>query len=161
MVKNTGRRYVTLSANVLMVLTLVACAGSTVAPQKDRSRTTAVPARGPAVVQPKPRVKPVEQVTAPVIRSQTLRPDMPPAAKAVQRKAMRQLSDGYIDAAIVSAERGLRIAKNSPELLWILARSYELKNEPKQAVAFARQGLRYSSGRESKKFEQILVRASQ
>lgn len=159
MMMDVRRRAAVLAVNVLVLLTLGGCVGSTIAPQQDRSVAVSTPVK--VGIEAKTPAKSVEQVAVPVIRSQAARPDIPPAAKAVQRKAMRQLSDGDLDAAIVSAERGLRIARNSPDLLWILARAYELKNQSDQALAFAQQGLRYSSGRESKKFERILVRASQ
>ena len=145
-------------AFMLLVVSVVlaACAGPTAAPQVDR-RAPQVPTIKEA---PASRAKPAAANKSLAIRSQARRPVVPAAAKAIQRKAMQQLSEGSVDAAIMTAERGLRIAKNYPDLLWILARSYELKSDLTQAGAFAQQGLRYSLGQNSRRFEKILVRTS-
>gem|GEM_PF-3069116 len=143
-------------------LALAACANQGQAPQREVGKRpsqpqpstvdlpTARPATPAVPAEPQP----------PSIRSQAKRPAAPAAVQAIERRALKQLQAGDIEAAIISAERGLRIARNTSELLWVLARAYELQHNTGQAEAFAQQGLRYSQGSRRREFERLLRRLS-
>lgn len=60
-------------------------------------------------------------------------------------QAQNQFSDGDYQAAIATAERGLRIDRRTPELYLVLAKSYLQLGQGEQAAQFANQGLRYST----------------
>lgn len=51
---------------------------------------------------------------------------------------------GAFEAAIATAERGLRIDRREPEFYLVLAQSYMSLSNPEQARQFAQQGLRFS-----------------
>lgn len=69
-----------------------------------------------------------------------------PAVQALDRmlqEARDQFESGQWQAAIASAERGLRIDRREPELYLLLAKSYRVLAELDRARQFAMQGLRY------------------
>lgn len=58
--------------------------------------------------------------------------------------AHRHLAAENWEAASASAERGLRIDRREPELYLVLARAYLGLADPRRALEFVRQGLRYA-----------------
>lgn len=60
-------------------------------------------------------------------------------------EARRHLAAENWEAASASAERGLRINRREPELYLVLARAYIGMADPRRALEFVRQGLRYAS----------------
>lgn len=151
-----------LSQLIGLSLILAACANQGLVPQREAGKRPDQP-QPSKVDLPAPRpatpVVPVEP-QPPSIRSQAKRPAAPPAVQSIERRALKQLKVGDIEAAIISAERGLRIARNTSGLLWVLARAYELQHNAEQAEAFAQQGLRYSQGNRRREFERLLGRLS-
>ncbi|MEX1032511.1 MAG: hypothetical protein WDZ30_04075 [Cellvibrionaceae bacterium] len=85
--------------------------------------------------------------TPPVARPQP--PAPVPAVHALSRmleECRAQVEAQQWQAAIASAERGLRIDRREPELYLLLAKSYWGLADLDRARQFARQGLRYVSG---------------
>lgn len=66
------------------------------------------------------------------------------AVAALLRQAEGHYERGESEQAIAAAERALRIDRRESSLYLILAHSYLHLEQPGQAEAFARQGLRYS-----------------
>lgn len=81
----------------------------------------------------------------PASRSQPSTPEAPPvqALSQMLQDSRAQLDARNWQAAIVSAERGLRINRREPELYLLLAKSYWGLAKLDRARQFARQGLRY------------------
>lgn len=67
------------------------------------------------------------------------------ALSRMLQEARAQVEDRNWQAAIASAERGLRIDRREPELYLLLAKSYRGLAELDRARQFAHQGLRYIS----------------
>lgn len=78
-------------------------------------------------------------------RSRPSTPESPPvqALSQMLQDSRAQLDARNWQAAIVSAERGLRINRREPELYLLLAKSYWGLADMDRARQFARQGLRY------------------
>lgn len=94
------------------------------------------PAQQPANA---PRVQPPVTEPAPVSR---------PTARDYTQRARAALEQGDFDAAIATAERGLRVNRYQAELYGILAQAYSLQGLHEQAINFARLGLRYAGDNE-------------
>jgi Tfp pilus assembly protein PilF len=56
----------------------------------------------------------------------------------------KKLIDNDPKAAIILAERGLRIDRKEPRFYQVLASAYDALSNPSQSVYFAKQGLRYA-----------------
>lgn len=67
-----------------------------------------------------------------------------PAAQDYAERARAALEQGQYDAAIATAERGLRVNRYQAELYWLLAQAYSRQGLQEQATNFARLGLRYA-----------------
>lgn len=67
------------------------------------------------------------------------------ALNQLLKDAHRHLAAENWEAASASAERGLRIDRREPELYLVLARAYLGLADPRRALEFVRQGLRYAS----------------
>jgi predicted Zn-dependent protease len=69
-------------------------------------------------------------------------------ATPLKNKLMVQSEKKLIDddprAAIVLAERGLRVDRKEPRFYQVLASAYNALANPSQSVYFAKQGLRYA-----------------
>lgn len=104
--------------------------------------------------------RPVQPPQQPVpIRERQQSAALPAAAQSLLNSAQKAFSAGDYDAAIASAERGLRIARTSSELLMVLARSYAAQSDYAQARVFAQRGLRYlPAGAKRREFEDLLRR---
>jgi Tfp pilus assembly protein PilF len=80
----------------------------------------------------------------PISRPQPSAPQAPVhALNRMLQESRAQVAAGDWQAAIVSAERGLRIDRREPELYLLLATSYWELADGDRARQFARQGLRY------------------
>jgi Flp pilus assembly protein TadD len=66
-----------------------------------------------------------------------------PLQKKLLTSAQKKLSANEPQAAIVLAEKGLRIDRKDPQFYILLARAYEQLGDKQQSSYFARQGLRY------------------
>lgn len=152
---------------VLPVLALMtACANQPSAPQEDirQGRQSGVQVDSqPAAAKPPAAVaeqRPAQPPQQPVpIRSRANVAQMPVAAQNLLRSAQKAYKSGDYAAAIASAERGLRISRTSAELLMVLARSYEARQDFDQARVFAQRGRRYSTqGKARDSFDELLNR---
>lgn len=65
------------------------------------------------------------------------------AVSALLRQAQGHYQRGEDERAIAAAERALRIDRRHAPVYLVLARSYLRQQQPRQAEAFARHGLRY------------------
>lgn len=148
-----------------MPFILSACASQPPAPEVDlggggQTNTEVSGAKDPqsAVRSPQSTSRPTEPPQQPVpIRERQLAKGIPPAAESLLARAQRDLDEGNYDSAIANAERGLRIARTSAELLMVLARSYQAQGDYTQARVFAKRGLRYlPAGAKRKQFERLL-----
>lgn len=90
----------------------------------------------PPVVQPQPGVVPRPTPGA----AATLNP----AAISLAKQARGQYQAQDYQAAIATAERGLRIERRAPDLYLVLAQSYLQLGEAQKAAMFAQQGLRFA-----------------
>lgn len=80
-------------------------------------------------------------------QDQTDKPAVDSGAAAVISlidQARMAYQQGDFEAAIATAERGLRIDRREPEFYLVLAQSYMSLSKPEQARQFAQQGLRFS-----------------
>ncbi len=152
--------------SVLMVSLLSACASQAPSPQREAGQNrgaSPVPqaelpaAQAPEVARPEqPSMQPV-----PVRPREPVSREIPVAARSLLSRAESAYAKGDYSAAIASAERGLRIARTSPEILWLLARSYEAQHDVEQARVFAQQGLRFAPAddrRTRRQFEALIKR---
>lgn len=73
-----------------------------------------------------------------------VQPSTSPAVVSLINQSRAQYNARNYQAAIATAERGLRIDRRSAELYLLLAQSYVQLARPQQAEQFAQQGLRYS-----------------
>ncbi len=153
---------------ILPVLALMtACANQPSAPQEDirqgrqsgvqvDSQSTVAKNPAAAVAEQRPAQPPQQPVP---IRSRANVAQMPVAAQNLLRSAQKAYKSGDYAAAIASAERGLRISRTSAELLMVLARSYEARQDFDQARVFAQRGRRYSTqGKARDSFDELLNR---
>src|SRR5690606_8553894 len=85
--------------------------------------------------------QPVEELPPPRPKTQSAQPL--PAVLGLVEQGRRQMQAGNWQAAIASAERGLRIDRREPELYLLLAQGYLALGENARALEFARQGRRY------------------
>lgn len=123
---------------------MVGCASTTydLPPVSDSDTTDAEePAQTYPAGEPAPSIDSVEpeaQTPAPV------QPSTNPAVTSLTNQARAQYNTRDYQAAIATAERGLRIDRRSPELYLIIAQSYVQLAMPQRAEQFVQQGLRYS-----------------
>ncbi|MCV6627531.1 MAG: hypothetical protein OIF38_15645 [Cellvibrionaceae bacterium] len=147
---------------------LSACASQPPAPQQE-GRHTGQGQAGPEPEQPAAAGEqaegavrqPVPVRRPPSPEQQYQRRQLPAAAQALWQRGQRAYESGDYSGAIAHAERGLRIARTSPELLWLLASSHEAQQNFEQARVFARQGLRYTPETEPgwrRKFNGMMTR---
>lgn len=107
---------------------------------------------------------PVIEKSAPIIKPEVKTPEKPPvpvtpsvvmpqtktvapvgnAAASLITQARAQYAAKNYQAAIATAERGLRIDRRAPELYLILAQSYVQLANTQLAKQFVQQGIRYS-----------------
>ena len=124
------------------LLQLVGCATNT----KPHAQAPVIektnPIVKPEVVQP---AKPNETIAAPQVMPQT-KPAAPignaVASLAAQARAQYQAKN--YQAAVATAERGLRIDRRAPELYLVLAQSYVQLANVQLAQQFVQQGIRYA-----------------
>ncbi len=125
-----------------LTLQLVGCSSN--APQSSAPVVESpIPAEPPLVVDPETPSVPVapssarpQPQPAPVLAKNAI------ASLAAQSRAQYQAKN--YQAAIATAERGLRIDRRAPELYLVLAQSYmQLANTP-LAQQFVQQGIRYA-----------------
>jgi hypothetical protein len=93
------------------------------------------PEAAPSIVSP---VAPVQRKTEPTLV------DSPLKSKLLIQSEQR-LQDDEPKAAIVLAERGLRIDRKEPKFYEVLASAYAALANKAQSMYFAKQGLRYAS----------------
>jgi hypothetical protein len=125
---------------LLMVGALSACTTNT-GPVviRESGSVSHAPVASPEVVPP--TVSPV----APVQRqAQPTLVDSPLKSKLLVQSEQRLL-DNEPKAAIVLAERGLRIDRKEPKFYEVLASAYAALANKAQSMYFAKQGLRYAS----------------
>ncbi|WP_299980994.1 tetratricopeptide repeat protein [uncultured Pseudoteredinibacter sp.] len=168
-------------AALSLPLILMACASQSPAPQQDLAngrgqggeqakeqsvarQAGAQPGTGHVAGRSQEASRPAQppQQPVPIRARESRRGALPGAAQSLLSSAASSFKAGDYSAAIASAERGLRIARTSPELLLILARSYERQGDFAQARVFAERGMRYLSvGERRGEFEDLLGRLSQ
>ena len=134
-------------------LILIACLGVTLqlvgcssTPQPESTAPVVEsPASGePAVIDPEipsvhvapPTVRPQVQAPAPELAKNAI------ASLAAQSRSQYQAKN--YQAAIATAERGLRIDRRAPELYLVLAQSYVQLANTQLAQQFVQQGIRYA-----------------
>lgn len=71
-------------------------------------------------------------------------PTINPAVTSLTNQARAQYNARNYQAAIATAERGLRIDRRASELYLVLAQSYLQMSMPQQAEQFVQQGLRFA-----------------
>lgn len=71
-------------------------------------------------------------------------PVINPAVTSLTNQARAQYNARNYQAAIATAERGLRIDRRASELYLVLAQSYLQMSMPQQAEQFVQQGLRFA-----------------
>ncbi|GAA6151844.1 tetratricopeptide repeat protein [Pseudoteredinibacter isoporae] len=155
-------------------LILSACASQPPAPQEDvrtgnvarpvpslephRSETSADSRSAARVDEASQRPAQPPQQPVPIRERQGAKA-LPAAAQSLLSSAQRAFSAGDYEGAIANAERGLRIARTSSELLMVLAKSYAAQSDFEQARVFAQRGLRYlPAGAKRREFEDLLRR---
>jgi len=67
-----------------------------------------------------------------------------PAVVSLAKLARSQYQAADYQAAIATAERGLRIDRRAADMYLLLAQSYIQLDQPQKAKMFAQQGLRYA-----------------
>lgn len=90
---------------------------------------------------PLPIDMPVKQVALPQTQVTDAPVAIPPAALGLVKQAEIKEHEGDLTMAGASLERALRIAPNSAEIYYRLARVREAQGQHEQAVQFARRGL--------------------
>lgn len=130
-----------MSTKLLAIAALCAlmagCATSTVEPLPTPEPLP--PDRESVPVEPQPPVAIPEQVKpAPAVAI----PNQ--AVESLIRLARSQYQGQNYQAAIATAERGLRIDRRSADLYLLLAQSYVQLSLPQKAKMFVQQGLRYA-----------------
>lgn len=127
-----------------------------VAPQVPSSTSGSRPAETVNDASQRPAQPPQQPVP---IRERQQSVALPAAAQGLLSSAQKAFAVGDYDTAIASAERGLRIARTSSELLMVLARSYAAQSDYDQARVFAQRGMRYlPAGAKRREFENLLRR---
>lgn len=136
----------TISRKCLLIAGLtLAFAGCT--PYSEQQRPP-VETRQPEVTSPgttTPSAPPVVQPQPSAVPRQAPAVTLNPAAVSLAKQARGQYQSQDYQAAIATAERGLRIERRAPDLYLILAQSYLQLGQPQKASMFAQQGLRYAS----------------
>ena len=117
---------------------LILVHGCSVAPVEPGPVPAPTPTPGGSVTDEAPPSRPILPGRAPPAAES-------PAVRSVIDICWDHIGAGRWDDAIAAAERGLRIERRSAELYLVLARAYSAMHDNTQAVAFARQGLRYSN----------------
>jgi tetratricopeptide (TPR) repeat protein len=84
---------------------------------------------------------PAKQVALPQTQATTAPVAIPAAALGLVKQAEQKEHEGDLAMAGASLERALRIAPNSAEIYYRLARVREAQGQHDQAVQFARRGL--------------------
>lgn len=128
---------------IAMVLQLVGCATH----QASEESLPPVIEKTPPVVKPEVKTpeKPPVPVTPPAVMPQTKA--VAPVGNAVASlitQARAQYAAKNYQAAVATAERGLRIDRRSAELYLVLAQSYVQLANTQLAKQFVQQGIRYS-----------------
>ena len=124
----------------LLSLVMGGCATATYYPEPSpQSSETRYP-------QPQPTTPPVEVVPAPVPEVQQPAVVLPsPAIISLTNLGRSQYQARDYQAAIATAERGLRIDRRAADMYLLLAQSYIQLGQPQKAKMFIQQGLRYAA----------------
>lgn len=88
-----------------------------------------------------------EEMQLPPETPEVVTPSAPvinPAVTSLTNQARSQYNARNYQAAIATAERGLRIDRRASELYLVLAQSYIQMSMPQQAEQFVQQGLRFA-----------------
>lgn len=95
-----------------------------------------------------PDIRDTPKLHIPDAPAETPEPQVARGAQAIDSLAVaagREYSNGDYQAAIATAERGLRINRRSADLYLVLAQSYLKLGQPDRARSFVEQGLRYAA----------------
>lgn len=130
---------------IVMMAVLVQLTGCATKPQQQPTAPViekSVPIEKPEVKAPE---KPAVPYTPPAVVPQT-KPVAPVgnAVASLITQARGQYAAKNYQAAIATAERGLRIDRRAPELYLVLAQSYVQLANTQLAKQFVQQGIRYS-----------------
>ncbi len=122
----------------LLTLAVGGCATATYQPLPEPQTSEA---RYPEPQQPTP---PVEVVPEPVPQQPAVQ--LPnPAILSLTNLGRSQYQSRDYQAAIATAERGLRIDRRAADMYLLLAQSYIQLGQPQKAKMFIQQGLRYAA----------------
>ena len=116
----------------LVIFGLISCTSTPLAPSEEPSNNPSHEGALPPIIRP-------DVISAPA----TLQ-----AVSSLVVEGWAQYRAGQWHEAIATAERGLRIQRRVAELYLLLARAYLGLDNSAQARVFARQGLRYSEGKD-------------
>lgn len=127
----------------------------------DRNQQPSEQAPTPAAVTPTPTPLPVDmpvkQVALPQTQVATAPVTIPSAALSLVKQAEAKEKEGDLAMAGAALERALRIAPNSAEIYYRLARVREAQGQHDQAVQFARRGLAQDADSELQAKLQALI----
>lgn len=160
-------RYLARVTFVCMALTLVGCVASGIKPEVvDRNQQSAPGSHIPTPpvtptplpvdgeIKPPPVALPITQATAAPVA-------VPAAVTGLIKQAEQKEAEGDLTMASASLERALRIAPNSAEVYYRLARVHQAQGQHDQAVQFARRGLAQGADSELQAKLQAIIAGNQ